>query len=47
MPLSELIAVHRRSMIMMEERAGAEERMLQAWQSRWNQVENVKWTNLT
>jgi len=44
MPPPELIAEYRRSMKVTEEKVGAEERLIQAWQSKWEPADNGRWT---
>lgn len=44
MPPPELIAEYRRSIHVAEERQGAEEKMIQAWQARWDRGEKGRWT---
>lgn len=45
MPPLELIAEYRSSMKTIKEREEAEEKMIQAWQLRWDQADKGRWTH--
>lgn len=45
MPPPDLMAEYRRGTRIAEEKEGAEDRMMQEWQSRWDQADTGKWTH--